>query len=73
MAATKLTPVREIPAYAVIIRCVWERGANQVEAIAELTRRGLWLGDDQIAQGELVKIDQAPWYRPEAEAAQPHP
>jgi hypothetical protein len=62
--ATKLFPVGEIPAYAVIIRCVWERGTNQTDAVAELARRGLWLAPEQIAQGALVKIEQAPWYVP---------
>lgn len=47
---TELTPVAEIPAYAVIIRCCWERGVNQQEALAELNRRGLWLSPDQKRQ-----------------------
>lgn len=44
---TKLTPVREIPHYAVIIRCIHERGETQIEALAELRRRGLWLSEEQ--------------------------
>lgn len=44
---TKLTPVREIPAFAVIIRCMHERGPTQYDALAELERRGLWLATDQ--------------------------
>ena len=59
---TKLYPVKDIPAFAVIIRAEWERGQNQLDAIHELSRRGLWLSDDQIAHGELIKIDHPPWY-----------
>lgn len=47
---TKLTPVREVPDYAVIIRCVWCRGADQQEAFAELELRRLWLSEDQKTQ-----------------------
>lgn len=51
---TVLSPVRSIPAYAVIIRATWERGETQREALAELDRRGLWLSADQRAQAGLV-------------------
>jgi hypothetical protein len=51
---TKLEPVSAIPAYAVIIRATWERGAVQAEALAELNRRGLWLSDEQKRQAGLV-------------------
>lgn len=44
---TKLTPVADIPNFAVIIRAIHERGPTQQEAIAELARRGLWLSPDQ--------------------------
>lgn len=47
---TKLTPVADIPSYAVIIRAIHERGAIQAEALAELNHRGLWLSDDQKRQ-----------------------
>jgi len=50
----KLSDVRTIPAYAVIIRATWERGAVQAEALAELDRRGLWLSDAQRKQAGLV-------------------
>lgn len=50
---TKLTPVRDIPSYAVIIRCLWERGETQREALDELKRRGLWLDDEQKTQAGL--------------------
>lgn len=50
----KLTPVRAIPAYAVITRCIWERGPTQAEALKELDRRGLWLTDDQRRQAGLA-------------------
>lgn len=47
---TILRPVRDIPAYAVIIRAIHERGPAQAEALAELERRGLWLSDAQKQQ-----------------------
>ena len=58
----KLTPVREIPAYAVIIRAIHERGATQDEAVAELYRRGLWLTTDQRRQAGLS--DHTLWSKP---------
>lgn len=51
---TKLTPVAEIPAYAVIIRCCWERGPVQREALDELERRRLWLSPEQKIQAGIV-------------------
>lgn len=48
-----LTPVREIEAYAVIIRAIHERGPTQAEALKELNRRGLWLSEDQRTQARL--------------------
>ena len=44
---TNLTPVKSIPAYAVIIRAIHERGPVQEEALDELARRRLWLSEDQ--------------------------
>lgn len=52
--STKLTPVAEIPSYAVIIRAIHERGAAQREALVELDRRGLWLDAAQREQAGLV-------------------
>lgn len=52
---TVLTPVREIESYAVIIRCVWERGATQDEALDELARRGLYLSEDQASQAGVSR------------------
>lgn len=49
----KLTPVNKIPTYAVIIRCVHERGETQREALAELAARGSWLSDEQKVQAGL--------------------
>lgn len=49
----RLTPVREIPAYAVIIRAIHERGRAQKEALAELHRRGLYLSEDQKRQAAM--------------------
>jgi hypothetical protein len=54
-SASKLTPVREIPSFAVIIRCIWERGYTQAEALEELARRGLWLTEDQRVQAGLAQ------------------
>lgn len=45
-----LEPVETIPAYAVIIRAIHERGPAQEEALAELRRRGLWLSAEQQQQ-----------------------
>ena len=59
---TRLSPVNKIPAYAVIIRAQWERGETQLEAIWELHRRGLWLGEEQMHGGQLRKINCPPWY-----------
>ena len=44
---SKLRDVTKIPSYAVIIRCMWERGQTQADALAELKRRGLWLTAEQ--------------------------
>lgn len=49
---TALTPVKDIPNYAVIIRCIHERGETQREAFVELARRGLWLTEEQKIQSE---------------------
>lgn len=51
---TVLTPVRQIPAYAVILRACWERGEIQREALQELDRRRLWLSEDQKRQAGLL-------------------
>ncbi len=45
-----MTPVRDIPHFAVIIRCIWCRGPAQRDAFAELNRRGLWLTEEQKQQ-----------------------
>jgi hypothetical protein len=50
----RLTPVRKIPAYAVIIRAIHERGKTQREALAELDRRGLWLSTEQKISAGLA-------------------
>lgn len=42
-----LSPVENIPSYAVIIRAIHERGQTQIDAICELERRGLWLTEEQ--------------------------
>jgi len=53
MGRQKLSPVREVSAAAVIIRCTTMRGPDQAEALAELDRRGLWLSDYQRRQAGL--------------------
>lgn len=56
---TALSPIQSIPAYAVIIRAVHERGPAQAEALAELKARGLWLTDEQKAMA-AGSIDSGP-------------
>ena len=53
---TKLSPVSNIPHYAVIIRCIHCRGNDQAEAFIELKARGLWLSEEQknMAYGVLT-------------------
>lgn len=51
----KLTPVADIPPYAVIIRSIHERGETQREALEELKRRGLWLDAEQKRQAGLER------------------
>lgn len=50
---TTLSPIRDIPDFAVIIRATWERGDVQQDALAELKRRGLWLSTDQCKQAGI--------------------
>jgi hypothetical protein len=50
----KLTPVRAIPAFCVIIRAIHERGPTQQEALDELDRRGLWLAEHQKIEAGLA-------------------
>lgn len=42
-------------AFAVIIRAIHTRGAEQKAALRELNRRGLWLSDEQKVQAGLVR------------------
>jgi hypothetical protein len=51
---SKLAAVDRIPAYAVIIRAIHERGPNQAAALLELERRGLWLSTDQKKQAGVT-------------------
>ena len=51
---TTLAPVESVPAFAVIIRAIHERGDVQADAIRELRRRGLWLADEQIEAAGLT-------------------
>lgn len=52
-----LTDVKKIPAYAVIIRAIHERGRTQKEALTELHRRGLWLTAEQQRQARLTPAE----------------
>lgn len=51
----KLTDVRRVQSFVVIIRCIHERGENQSAAFAELNRRGLWLTPEQLEQAGRSK------------------
>jgi hypothetical protein len=55
MKRTKLTAVRKIPSYAVIIRCIHCRGDEQLEALEELARRRLWLSEEQTQQAGVTR------------------
>jgi phage terminase large subunit GpA-like protein len=59
--AVIMTPVKKIPAYAVIIRAIHCRGHLQTEALTELDRRGLWLAEHQkIAAGLACGLPRQP-------------
>src|SRR5690606_28636627 len=47
----------KLPDYAVIIRCIHDRGTDQISALAELKRRGLWLNAEQREQAGLPPSD----------------
>ena len=47
--------LRKLPNYAIIIRCIHERGSDQEAAMRELSRRGLWLSPEQKRQSEETK------------------
>lgn len=47
------TELRTTKSWIVIIRCIWCRGTEQAEALAELDRRRLWLTEDQRTQAVL--------------------
>jgi len=49
-----LVSVREIPTYAVIIRCIHCRGTDQAQALAELAARGCWLTEDQKREAGIL-------------------
>ncbi len=42
-----------LPHYAIIIRCIHERGEPQQAALKELYARGLWLSAEQRVQAGL--------------------
>lgn len=48
-----MTDLSKLPAFAVIIRAIHERGDAQQAALAELKARGLWLNADQRRQAGL--------------------
>jgi hypothetical protein len=47
-------PYRRLENYQVIIRAIHDRGQSQNHAIVELSRRGLWLTDEQKQQADLT-------------------
>ena len=48
-----MTDLSKLPAHAVIIRAIHERGERQKGALRELGRRGLWLTASQKRQAGL--------------------
>jgi hypothetical protein len=48
-----LTAPERLKDYALIIRCIHQRGDDQERCLKELGRRGLWLSADQKAQAGL--------------------
>ena len=50
---TRLVDPFYLKDWALLIRCVWQRGADQERCLKELGRRGLWLSADQKAQAGL--------------------
>jgi hypothetical protein len=55
-----MNSLHKLPAYAVIIRCIHERGDSQDAALAELFRRGLWLTKAQEQQAGLLSRTPCP-------------
>ena len=52
---TALVPPGELKDWALLIRCIHQRGADQEACLAELSRRGLWLSPEQKEQAGLVE------------------
>jgi hypothetical protein len=50
---TRLVDPFYLKDWALIIRCIWQRGEDQERCLEELDRWGLWLSDDQKAQAGL--------------------
>lgn len=48
-----LTPPAKLKSWALIIRCIHQRGEDQTACLAELTARGLWLAPEQRQQAGL--------------------
>lgn len=48
-----LTRPEHLPAYALIIRCIHQRGEDQANCLAELHKRGLWLTKKQRQQAGI--------------------
>lgn len=46
--------------WALLIRCIHQRGDDQARCLVELDRRGLWLSPDQRAQAGLQESIGAP-------------
>jgi hypothetical protein len=49
---------KDVPAFVLIIRAIWERGEKQAQALAELEARGLWLSPEQKRQAGIDEAAQ---------------
>lgn len=53
MRPIRLTPPEALKDWQLIIRCIHQRGEDQAACLVELSRRGLWLSDEQRRQADL--------------------
>jgi hypothetical protein len=49
-----LVKPRRLASWCLIIRCIHQRGEDQRNCLAELSRRGLWLTEEQKIQAGLA-------------------
>jgi len=50
--------ITSLPDYSVLVRAIYDRGDDQRRAISELTRRGVYLTDDQRERAGLPKATE---------------